>query len=118
MGSCRIIELNIGAKNLTESIGFYEDVFGGESCEEKHGDGPVHYHVQFGVESDQFFLFSITERPGVTDFGFLVEDLEATHGRALAAGASELYPPVETPGIPRNSAFEDPSGNKVRLYQE
>lgn len=115
---CRIVEINIGAKDLGESLRFYEDVFEVKFDEDKHGDGPVHYHVQFGTwPSDQFFLLNIRERPGTSSFGFLVEHLEAIHKRALDAGAKELSPPVDTPGMPRNSGFEDPSGNIVWLYQ-
>ena len=46
-----------------------------------------------------------------------VEDLDAYHARAIEAGATEITPPHESEGVPRNSAIRDPSGNWISLAQ-
>lgn len=47
----------------------------------------------------------------------LVEDLDAYHARAIEAGATEIVPPHDAEGMPRNSAIRDPSGNWIGLAQ-
>jgi DNA-binding transcriptional MerR regulator len=45
------------------------------------------------------------------------EDISSLHRRALDAGATEYYPPVDKPWKPRSSVVIDPSGNWIDLYQ-
>ena len=47
----------------------------------------------------------------------LVDDLDASHATALAAGAIEVIKPQDSQGMPRNSAVKDPSGNWIWIYQ-
>ncbi|HEY3869256.1 MAG TPA: MerR family transcriptional regulator [Actinocrinis sp.] len=54
---------------------------------------------------------------GTTRFALLVADLDATHRRALDAGATERHPPYEAPWKPRSSHIIDPSGNWIDLTQ-
>lgn len=55
---------------------------------------------------------------GASRFGLLVEDVDATHRRALDAGATEeVNAPVDAPWKPRWSCVTDPSGNNIDLYQ-
>jgi len=73
-------------------------------------------------EEDFFLLHLIddperADRPGPTTFGLLVEDLDASHSRALGAGAVEVAGPHEAEGMPRCSAVRDPNGNWIWLYQ-
>ncbi|MET8757598.1 VOC family protein [Lentzea sp. NPDC004782] len=56
-------------------------------------------------------------RPGPTTFGLLVDDLDARHSRALAAGATEVVAPRDRQGMPRSAAVRDPDGNRIWLYQ-
>jgi predicted enzyme related to lactoylglutathione lyase len=57
------------------------------------------------------------DRPGATStLGLLVDDLEAAHARAVAAGGTELVAPQSPEGMPACSAVGDPSGNWVWLY--
>lgn len=58
------------------------------------------------------------DRPGPTTFGLLVDDLDAAHGKALAAGATEVVRPQDRQGMPRHAAVKDPSGNWVWIYQD
>ncbi|WP_424883101.1 VOC family protein [Streptomyces sp. SLBN-8D4] len=46
-----------------------------------------------------------------------VEDIDAAHARALAAGAVEIEAPVDRPWKPRSSTEQDPGGNHIDLYQ-
>ena len=50
-------------------------------------------------------------------FGLGVVGLEAAHQRALAAGASEHFPPTDGEIMPRHSRFADPVGNRVVLWE-
>ena len=74
--------------------------------------------------SDQFFLLNISEagrrpdRAGKACFGFLVDDLDAVHKRAVAAGATETHAPHDASRMPRTSSVPDPSGNLINLYQD
>jgi PhnB protein len=43
--------------------------------------------------------------------------VDDAHLRALDAGATESYPPVDKPWKPRSSCVIDPSGNLIDLYQ-
>ena len=121
---CRIVEVNIGVENLDAARRFYEAVFGVTLTEERHGDGPVHLFATFGSwPSSEFFLLNLSSaerdpyRSGRANFGFLVEDLNAAHKRAMTAGGTEISPPHDEPGMPRTSAVVDPSNNLIHLYQ-
>ena len=121
---CRVVEVNLGATDVEAARRFYETAFGVEFTEDQHDDGFVHLLAAFGSwPSDEFFLLNISDatddpyRAGRANFGFLVDDLEAVHGRALAAGGTEISAPRDMTGMPRHSALVDPSGNLVNLYQ-
>ncbi len=119
----RPVAINVGVKSIEEAIEFYEGAFGAK-LEVREAEGrPVHARWQFG-EGASFFLFNVRERgrddphrEHISAFGFNVENLEATHRRALAAGAREHFAPADEPGLPRHSRFEDPSGNRIVLWQ-
>ena len=72
---------------------------------------------------DDFFLLWLlddphrSDRPGTSNFSFLVGDLDAAHAEAIGAGATEVSPPHESEGMPRNFALRDPSGNWIGLAQ-
>ncbi len=119
----RPVAINVGVRDLEEAIRFYEALFGAP-LEVARSDGhPVHARAQFGA-GDSFFLFNLRERgrddphrDHVSAFGFVVDDLEAAHRRALTAGATEHFGPMDAEGLPRHSRFEDPSGNRIVLWQ-
>ncbi len=119
----RPVAINIGVRDIEEAIEFYEAAFGADLDVGESGGRPAHARWQFG-EGDSFFLFNIRERgrddphrEHISAFGFNVDDLEATHRRAIAAGAKEHFAPMDEPGLPRHSRFEDPSGNRIVLWQ-
>ena len=122
--ACRVVEVNIGVDDLDAARRFYESVFGVALTEERHGDGPAHLFAPFGAwPSSEFFLLNITaaerdpDRAGRANFGFLVDDLDGAHKRALTAGGTEIASPHDEPGMPTTSAVVDPSGNLIHLYQ-
>lgn len=119
----RPVAINIGVRDLEEAIAFYEAVFGAPLEVSEAGGRAVHARWRFG-EGASFFLFNIRRRDDdephrdhVSAFGFNVSDLEGTHARAVAAGAGEHFPPMDEEGLPRHSRFQDPSGNRVVLWQ-
>ena len=121
---CRIVEVNIGVESLDDARRFYEAVFGVPLTEERHGDGPAHLFATFGSwPSSEFFLLNFSEaerdpyRAGRANFGFLVDDLDAAHKRAIAAGGTEISAPHDEPGMPKTSAVVDTSNNLIHLYQ-
>jgi predicted enzyme related to lactoylglutathione lyase len=122
--SCRVAEVNLGVDDVEAARRFYEATFELEFTEDRHDDGFVHLLAAFGSwPSDEFFLLNISDgsddpfRAGRANFGFLVDDLDAVHARALAAGGTEIAAPHDASGMPRCSAVVDPSNNLLNLYQ-
>ncbi len=121
---CRVAEVNLGVDDVEAARRFYEATFGLEFTEDRHDDGFVHLLAAFGSwPSDEFFLLNISDgtddpyRAGRANFGFLVDDLDAVHRRAIAAGGTEIAAPHDASGMPRCSAVVDPSNNLLNLYQ-
>ena len=119
----RPVAINVGVRNLDEAVRFYEALFAAPMETRESSGRPVHAHARFG-DGDSFFLFNIRERGSddphrhhVSAFGFNVDDLEAVHRRAIAAGGREHFPPIDEPGLPCHSRIEDPSGNRIVLWQ-
>jgi DNA-binding transcriptional MerR regulator/catechol 2,3-dioxygenase-like lactoylglutathione lyase family enzyme len=117
----RIVQVTITVTDLTASISFYRAAFDAVFNEEITS-------FEFGTwPSDEFFLLTVADQAseqgrhdgpaGVSRFGLLVDDVDAAHRRALDAGATEVYAPVDKPWKPRSSCVADPSGNRIDLYQ-
>jgi DNA-binding transcriptional MerR regulator len=113
----RISQVTIVAEDLPASIAFYRDAF----------DAAYHQEVgsfQFGTyPDDDFFLLTVANSEshpwpgGPAKFALLVEDIDAAHARALAAGGLEIESPVDRSWKPRSSTVRDPGGNHIDLYQ-
>ncbi len=117
----RIVQVTINVTDLKESIAFYQGAFDATFNEDVSS-------FIFGIwPSDEFFMLTVADDSpqegehrgpdGQSRFGLLVSDLDAVHQRALDAGATEVYPPVDKPWKPRSSCVADPSGNRIDLYQ-
>ncbi len=117
----RIVQVTITVTDLAASISFYQAAFDAVFNEEISS-------FEFGTwPSDEFFLLTVADQAnehgthdgpaGVSRFGLLVDDVDAAHRRALDAGATEVYAPVDKPWKPRSSCVADPSGNRIDLYQ-
>jgi DNA-binding transcriptional MerR regulator/predicted enzyme related to lactoylglutathione lyase len=113
----RISQVTIVTDDLPASVAFYRDAF----------DAAYHEEIssfQFGAyPDDDFFLLTVANPEshpwtgGPAKFGLGVEDVDAAHARALAAGALEIETPVDRPWKPRSSTVQDPGGNHIDLYQ-
>jgi DNA-binding transcriptional MerR regulator len=121
---CRVAEINLGVADVDAARRFYEATFGLEFTEDRHDDGFVHLLAAIGSwPSDEFFLLNIHDgtddsyRAGRANFGFLVDDLDSVHKRAIAAGGTEMIAPHDAMGMPRCSTVIDPGNNVVNLYQ-
>jgi DNA-binding transcriptional MerR regulator len=120
----RIAMINLRVKDLAESRRFYQDVFDAQFTAEDHeAQSEKHLQASFGTwGQDNFFLVQLWEAPeghyGLSDIGFLVDDVDAAYKRALAAGAKDEHPPKDMPGMPRVAQVWDPSGNAIGLYQD
>jgi DNA-binding transcriptional MerR regulator len=121
---CRPVQVMIAVDDKPASVAFYEELLGRQqqaAQRTSHGDFPAFVFGAYG--RDDFFLLWLLDdperldRPGRSNFGLQVPDLDAAHHRALAAGATEAIPPRESEGMPRNSAVTDLSGNWIGLFQ-
>ena len=117
---CRLVAVNLGAVDLDRDVAFWEQVF--QARFEESSD-PGGRRIVLG-EGDGFSLLNLRTRDPAEPhaghtaaFGLQVDDLDGFHARALAAGAIEHFPPRDEPPLPRHSRFEDPSGNRIVLWQ-
>jgi len=118
----RLVAVNIGVESDTALE--IARVFWGEVLETELEDwGTGSRQVVLG-EGDNIGFLNIRVRSAeephrgdVAAFGLGVPGLEATHRRALAAGAKELYPPTDGDAMPRHSLIVDPVGNRVVLWE-
>jgi DNA-binding transcriptional MerR regulator len=112
----RVVQVTVPARNLDATVRFYTEAFGLEYDQSIAS-------FQFGAwETDSFFLLTLDasadrDRTAPAKFGLYVDDLDAAHTAALAAGAALLQSPKETDYAPRSSVIADPSGNQISLYQ-
>jgi DNA-binding transcriptional MerR regulator len=117
----RIVQVTINVTDLDAAIAFYQTAFDARFQEEIMS-------FQFGTwPSDEFFLLTVAHGPnthgihegptGASRFGLLVADVDATHQKALEAGAQEIDGPYDAPWKPRGSSLLDPSGNRIDLSQ-
>jgi DNA-binding transcriptional MerR regulator len=117
----RICQVTIGVTDLAETIAFYRNAFDASYNEDIAS-------FQFGTwPADDFFLLTIAHEstehgehshPGrISRFGLMVSDVDESHRRAIEAGGTENWPPVDKPWKPRSSCVIDPSGNWIDLYQ-
>ena len=66
-------------------------------------------------DADQQYERSLS---GATHLAFLVDDIEGVFQRLLAAGGTQLNPPVETrPGV-QACYIQDPDGNWIELVED
>jgi DNA-binding transcriptional MerR regulator len=108
--SVRPVQLRIAVTDVPKAAAFYTEAFAVVFNESISS-------LQFGTyRSDRFFLITLEEgTPAGARFGLLVDDVDAAHARALAAGAVEEHPPTEFAWKPRTSCVRDPDGNRIDL---
>jgi DNA-binding transcriptional MerR regulator len=120
----RPVQIKLAVDDANAAHDFYQRAFGLQSTVIRRTEDEEISAFQFGrYDHGDFFLLHLEEdegnldRPGRSTIGFLVADLDATHRRAIDAGAVEAVPRNTPVGMPRNAAVKDPSGNWIWLYQ-
>jgi DNA-binding transcriptional MerR regulator len=114
--SIRPVQIRIKVRDMQEAADFYTAAF-----DVVFNDAIS--SLQFGTyRSDRFFLITLEHGDGASAgagvrFGLLVDDVDAAHDRALAAGATEVHPPEDFAWKPRTSCVRDLSGNCIDLSQ-
>jgi DNA-binding transcriptional MerR regulator len=117
--AARPVQITIHADDVPKAVEFYSAILDAEY------DEAITSFVFGTYDTDSFFLLTIEpqcdEHPGYpgrgTCFTLWVDDLEATHQRALEGGATEVHPPMDFEWKPRTSIVDDPSGNRIALTQ-
>jgi DNA-binding transcriptional MerR regulator len=121
---CHPVQIKLAVHDRDAAIAFYHDAFGMRYDVTQRAEDADYSSFLFGDYGEPgFFLIHLiddeadTDRPGPWTFGLLVDDLDARHAAALAAGGTEAVPPRDGDGMPRHSAIKDPSGNWIWLTQ-
>jgi predicted enzyme related to lactoylglutathione lyase len=124
VSGCRPVQIKLAVDDVDAAVTFYQRAFGFQYDVTRRTDQADYSGFVFSKYGENdFFLLDLlddptdADRPGLTTFGLLVEDLHESHGQALAAGATEMTSPSDAQGMPRCSAVKDPSGNWIWLYQ-
>ena len=99
---------------VDEVADFVKDILGAEQLVRSTGSaGGTHYSFRIG---DSMLMVgggaALAHKAMPSMLHVYVPDVDATHRRALEAGAKELGPPVDQPYGERGSAVEDAGGNQ------
>ncbi|MGI8870515.1 MAG: VOC family protein [Mycobacteriales bacterium] len=121
---CHPVQIKLAVDDQQKSVAFYSAAFGLRYDVSRRTQNRDFSSFQFGEYGrDDFFLLWLNDdpercdRPGPSNFSFLVDDVDVAYRRALAAGAHEAVPPRDAEGMPRHSAVTDPDGNWIGLAQ-
>jgi len=121
----RLAVIVLHASDLERSASFYRDVVGvplvaGEN-EPRSDPWTGGAHAEISWFEGAYLHFAVVpanppQRPVTTgvQIGFRTADLEAAHGRAVAAGVTVLHPPRQEPWG-WTARYLDPDGNIVGL---
>jgi predicted enzyme related to lactoylglutathione lyase len=118
-GSFGWAELN--SRGLKKSVAFYEAVFGWTSKTSPMGEGQREYtefwygdmRIAGGLEMSPMVPAQV---PSYWMVYFAVDDVDASHQKAIAAGAQEMLAPQDFPGG-RFGILGDPQGATFGLLQ-
>jgi DNA-binding transcriptional MerR regulator/catechol 2,3-dioxygenase-like lactoylglutathione lyase family enzyme len=118
------VQIKLAVEDVPAAVEFYNTALGlSFDVVRRTGDDDVSAFVFGRYGEAGFFLLHLIDdvdepdRPGTSTFGLSVDDVDAYHARAVAAGGLERSAPADAEGMPRSSSFTDPSGNWVWLYQ-
>ena len=122
--TARPVQLKLAVDDVDAAVTFYQQAFGFHyDVTRRAGDDEFSGFV-FGTPGGaDFFLVHLHcaddfDRVGPSNFGLLVDDLDAALARAVDVGAVQVVPIQCPEGMPRCCAVKDPSGNWIWLYQE
>ena len=109
MSEIRPCFVALRVRDLEASARFYRDALGVPLHPDEEG---THHEYSWHEPYFHFALFPAEpEEPGL---GFAVDDIDAAHERAVAAGATVVEPPRQQPWG-RSARYRDPAGNQVEL---
>ena len=114
MGAVRINHVSIAARDLEESVRFYEEVFAMERIPSPTFDMPVQW-LRVGDLQLHLFLYDGTA-PARHHLGITVDDFDAAY-QAVKGRTSDIagWQLVELPSRQVQLYFRDPSDNLVEL---
>ena len=121
--NARPVQLKLAVDDVDAAVTFYQQAFGFHYDVTRRTGEEEFSGFVFGNYGDpDFFLVHLHcpedyDRVGPSNFGLLVEDLDAALARAVDAGAVQVVPVQDPEGMPRCCAVKDPSGNWIWLYQ-
>ena len=122
--NARPVQLMIAVDDADAAVAFYTKAFGFHYDVTRRTEDRAYSGFVFSNYGEpDFFLMHLladprqAERRGPSTFGLLVDDLDAAHAQAIAAGGTEVSPPLCLDGMPKRSGVTDPSGNWIWLYQ-
>ena len=121
--TARPVQLKLAVDDVDAAVTFYQQAFGFHyDVTRRTGDEEFSGFVFGNYGDPDFFLVHLHcpddyDRVGPSNFGLLVEDLDAALSRAESAGAVKVVPIQDPEGMPRCCAVKDPSGNWIWLYQ-
>ena len=116
MGDTRLVFVALHVRDFAASAWFYREAFGVEFSQ---GQAPEPHAEVSWREGAYLHLALFPPDPGVSEnveVGFYVDDLDAAHTRAVAAGAEVVREPRDE-AWGRTAAYHDPDGNLVTLTQ-
>jgi len=125
MTSNRLVAVVIEVADLDRSAALYRDGFGIPLKEPDDHAGDDRWisgrHCATSWTDGAFLHFALYEKKTdevttAAQLGVAVVDLDAAHGRALAAGAEEIHPPKQQPWG-RSARYRDFDGNVIELTQ-
>jgi predicted RNase H-like nuclease/predicted enzyme related to lactoylglutathione lyase len=107
--------VTLRVRDLAASAGFYREAFGvlfepGRPQPRVDASGKDRGHLELALATADR---DVTEN---AELGFFVDNVEAAHARAVAAGAEVVRAPHEERGR-RMAAYRDPDGNLVTVTQ-
>lgn len=116
MPNGKICYLEIPAKDVEASAGFYTKIFGWKT--RVRGDGHTAFDDTTGAVSGSWVLGRKPSRePGVLAY-VMVDDIDATLKRIVTGGGQIATPAKALGPGDAFATFVDPAGNLLGLYQE
>lgn len=122
MLSPRLVAVVIEVTDLERSERLYREAFGLDLHASAHDDRWIGgAHAALSWADGAFLHFALYQAKGGSrtrgaQIGFAVEDLEAAHARALAAGAELVHAPRAEPWG-HSARYRDYDGNIIELTQ-
>lgn len=116
-----VLTAHLSIRGAAQALAFYEKAFGAKTRLRMDGPGGTIGHAEMMIGSSVFMLAD--EFPGsgaaspasingtTVSFYLYVKDVDAAYARALAAGATQLMPPMDMFYGDRIGSLKDPFGH-------